>query len=806
MKNKRNIFLAALLTFGMTAVAQTTINFESQDYNKLGVYDQWTESPFRKGLLEGNVAVVDNPNTSVDEVLGEAPNASAKVLAMQRSRHAGNAFGARIDLKEPIRVTKQFQYIHVMAYLKDKPADSRMMVIGLGKRVEDSWSWQTGEDEQFWAMTTTNIKPKDGWQDIVVRFKGFSYSKQEKENSGIDIYSLVIVPDLRSPHADESDWVAYFDNIVVDDSPEKRFSTDKYAIDFSPEAVPTRSDRSLNGVGLTVDGVAQTATTNKKLVYNDFVCSNVFSATAGQQVQPTYNYAGSWMSAYTYVDWGNDGVFSFAVQDNGVPAEGSDIVSYSAAIINGTWRKSDGSTTANGNTIGGGVPSFTVPAATKEGFYRMRYKVDWDYIDPKGAASLLENGGAIVDLVLDVHGENVIVNASQLNGDIVLADGLIPLQNYQTKYNEPLKVKIIPENGFVQYGFQLKYGYNVNATEQLDENGNPNWIVVNIADTEISADSTYTIPAEYIRGGSVSIAGDMQKVCDYSVEVVGAPEGEGGVTYVGHAYGNGATIKASQFFSADAVKGIEIADYRVSVELDTDTRVLTVTYDPVLPYRNISSLDELRNDMAYHIKAKTGEGYWAWNSTVTETYLSLRGVTTWSYNQLPGNATVANIYKEEVSPFDETVVWQILKEGDSYYLYQPAKKSYVTREGRDYKFTVNKKALDKIRDNGDGTFSFHAGGDYSEGSQSFACICTNENPIAVRNWTWDDHGSIMYIIENPNVDVVDITTSIDEITYVDEFVAPRGIYNLQGQKLNELPDEGLVIVDGKKRYIRRERK
>ncbi len=803
MKNKRNILFAALLAFGMSAVAQTTISFESEDYKKLGVYDQWSESPFRLNRLEGNVAVVDNPDTAVDEVLGAAPNSSAKVLAFQRSRHGGNAFGARIDLKEPIRVTKQLQYIHVMAYLKDKPVDSRMMVIGLGKRVEDSWAWQTGEDEQFWAMTTANVKPKEGWQDIVVKFKGFSYSKAENENSGIDIYSLVIVPDLRSPHGDKNDWVAYFDEIVVDDNPEKRFSTDKYAIDFAPDAVTTRNDRVLNSIGLTANGVAETATVNKKYVYNDLLVSNVFSATAGQQVQPTFNYSGSWMSAYVYVDWGNDGVFKYDVNDNGTPADGSDVVSYNAAQVNGTWRKSDGTTTANGNTIGGGVPAFTVPTGTQEGFYRMRYKVDWDNLNPAGSATIISDGGSVVDVLLDVHGENVIVNASQLNGDIVLAEDLTPLQNYQTKYNESLKVKIIPESGFVQYGFQLKYGYNVNATEQFDENGNPNWVLVNITDKEISADGTYTIPAKYIRGGNVSIVGDMQQEQFYTVDVVGAPDGKGGVTYIGKEYTHGTTISASQYFSADDVTALEIEDYISTVTFDRATGVLTVTYEPILPYRTVTSLSELRNDMAYHIKAKTGEGYLAWNSTVTDTYLSLRGVTAWSWNQLPSNSAIANIYKEEVSPFDKTVVWQILKEGDSYYLYQPEKKYYVTRENRDYKFTVNKTPLDKIRDNGDGTFSFHAGGDYSESSKFFACICTNEPSISVRNWTWDDHGSMMEIIENPNINVVDIFTSIDEITFVDEWVAPTGIYNLQGQKLERLPDEGIVIVNGKKRLIRK---
>lgn len=801
MMKKKHIFLAAMLAMGMTATAQTVIGFDTDDYKSIGVYDQWTESPFRTGTLRGHAGVADNPDTAVDQVLGVAPNPSDKVVAVQRSRHAGNAFGVRIDLKEPIRVTKQLQYIHVMAYLKDKPADSRMMVIGLGKRLESSWDWQTGEEEQFWAMTNAPVKAKDEWQDIVVSFKGFSYSKEENAGSGIDIYSLVIVPDLRSPHADESDWVAYFDEIVVDDNPEKRFTTDKYAVNFDKEATPTRTDRSLTGVGLTVDGTAQTATGKGRLVYSEDVVTDVFSAKAGQQVQPTFAYTGGWMSAYVYADWGRDGVFSYDVEANGVPAPGSDIVSYSAAQIDGTWYKSDGTTTANGNTIGGGVPAFTVPGNIGNGFYRMRYKVDWNNLNPAGSATIISDGGGIVDVTLDIHGDVVSVSASQLNGDIVLAEDLRALQNYQAAYNRSLKVKIIPEKGFVQNGFTLKYGYNVNAAEQLDENGNPNWVLVKVPVTAVGADNTYTIPAEYIRGGYVSITGDMQQVSSFSVTVVGAPEGQGGVVYVGKEYGDNSTIDASQYFSVDDVTVIPLEGYVGTAELDADNHVLTVTYKAVLAYRNVDSLSELRNDMAYHIKAKSGEGYLAWNSGITNTYVSLRGVTSATHQGFPSNENIANIYKEEVTPFDTTVIWQILKEGDAYYLYQPANQCYVTRKDRDYVFTPNKTALDAIRDNGDGTFGIHAGGGYSDGSNFFACICTKDSPNAVRNWSWSDHGSVMYIVENPNIEVEDIVTSIQNATSGAGVAAPRGIYNLQGQKLQTMPKAGIVIVDGKKKKV-----
>ena len=745
-----------MMFFGLTAKAQTTITFDAEDYKAIGVYDKWEESPFRTGELEGNAGIALNPSTTPDEVLGVAPNSSEKVVAFQRSRYGSNVYGVRIDLKEPIRVTKQLQYIHIMTYLKDKPAVSRMMVIGLGKRLEESWSGQSKDDvEQFWSLTPANVEPKDGWQDIVVSFKGFSYSKEENANSGIDLHSLVIVPDVRTPDEDAADWVAYFDEIVVDNNPNKRFSTEQYALTYDKEATISRGDRSLNKVGLTVGDKTYESAARSKKYYSDNTTTSVFSAKAGDQVQPTFGYTGAWMSAYVYTDWGRDALFKDALNDNGTPAEGSDVVSYNAYQIGETWYKSDGTTRGDGNGIGQGVPKFTVPAGTPAGFYRMRYKVDWNSIDPAGANDIITNGGGIVDVMLDVHGDKVTVNASQLNGDIYAADGT-DLINYAAGYEQPLKVKIVPAPGFVQYGFTLKYGYDVAAKEQLDDKGNPNYIEVKVPYTEVAGDGTYTIPAEYMRGSQVSIIGDMQQEQLYTVEVVGL-EGQGGVVYANIETTHGGTVKATQFFSVEQVKAIAVEGYAGVVTLND--RVITVTYRiAAAPYSEVTSLNALKNYKLYHIKNKNNEGYLAWNTNITDTYLSIRGVTNFGSGE--PNADVRAQYAEEVSPFDETVVWQIISEDGKYYLYQPARKAYVARDGRDYKFSETKTALDAIRDNGDGTFGFHAGGGYSDGSQSFACIVTNENEMAVRNWTWSDHGSVMQIIENPNVYTLEYTVEV----------------------------------------------
>lgn len=760
---KKNIILSAALMFvGLTASAQTKISFDTEDYKKISVYDSWEESPFRAEtpVIDYDAAVIANPDTVTDEVLGVAPNATEKVVKLRRSRYGSNTFGLRIDLKEPIRMTKQLQYIHIMTYLKEKPADSRMMVIGLGKRLEKSWEWQTGEDEQFWAITTSNIKPKEGWQDIVVSFKGFSYSKEEKVDSGIDIHALVIVPDVRSPHADAGDWYAYFDEIVIDNNPDKRFSTDKYALTYEKDAATTRNDRKLNGVGLTSAGVSYSSTAIKGKVYSDNTTRSVFSAKAGAEVQPTFNYSGNWMSGYVYVDWNKDGRLDYTVNANGTPATGSDVVSYSAAQTGDTWYKSDGNTTANGNTIGAGVPKFTIPADTPTGFYRMRYKVDWDNLNPAGSSTIISDGGAITDVMLDVHGDEVTVNASQLNGDIVLASDESALQNYVTAYGQPLKVKIIPAPGFVQYGFTLKYGYNVNAIE-LDDNGNPNWVQVDIPYSAIAGDGTYEIPAEYLRGSQVSIKGDMQQVQPYLVEVTGLPDNSlGGVVYANIESCHGDTVNATQFFTAEQALPIALDGYEATVTLVDRTVKVAYTVSAA-PYSQIATLAELKNYKLYHIKAKSGEGFFAYNPTLTDEYVSLRGVTNHSHNGITSDETAASIFQEEVNPYDTTVVWQFLQEDGKYYLYQPERKAYVTRSGRDYKFTTTKTALDAIYDNSDdNTFGIHAGGDYSLQSKSFACIVTNEATSPVRNWTKEDHGSVLYILENPNVYLVDYTVEV----------------------------------------------
>ncbi len=203
---------------GAASAAAQTIAPYTADYAAVRVYDTWEQSPFRQGVLTGHAAIVHAPATEAGGTVCAEPAPPACMVALQRSRFGSNTFGVCIDLRQPFRLTRHVRYLHVMVQQAGKPVPSRMMVVGLGRRTESEWAWQTGADEQFWAVSDGDVVPSAVWQDVVFAIRGCSYSREENAASGIDIHSLVVIPDLRSPHADAADFVCYFANIIISDS------------------------------------------------------------------------------------------------------------------------------------------------------------------------------------------------------------------------------------------------------------------------------------------------------------------------------------------------------------------------------------------------------------------------------------------------------------------------------------------------------------------------------------------------------------------------------------------------------------
>lgn len=485
-----------LLPMAMTA--QTNITFEEQDYKALGVYDTWEESPFRTGKLNGNYAVIDNHLTYVDEQLEAAPNDSKKILAIQRSRFGSNTFGVRIDLNETFELTPTTKYIHVMVH---RPYGGRVMVVGLGKRTERQG--QSPETEQFWAMSTTNVGAGK-WQDVVLPIKG---------NGGIDIYSLVVVPDCESPHNYSEDAICYIDNIEVNDNPQSKFIYGYYPVSFDKGQLYTRSDRHVNGVGIvSADGTQNfTAPSKPNTVYVDMTANEV-RARAGEKVTPKINYSGNWMHGYVYLDTNNDGKFQYDMNDDNTVPEGSEIMAYSYY----KGKNSTGASVSNSNVLP--PPAFTIPAGLENGYYRMRFKVDWDCVDPAGNVdqgnSIISNGGGIIDIRLNVHGDYCNVNDANRNGEVLAADGT-KLVKYQAEFGKPFTIKMNPEQGFEYAGIVVKYGYNLGGDSIVHDN--LQWQKVRIS-RELFVNDEYTIPAEYMIG-DVEIEGLFIEEGTYVPEV-----------------------------------------------------------------------------------------------------------------------------------------------------------------------------------------------------------------------------------------------------------------------------------------------
>lgn len=189
----RIVTMIAVLMTAVPLLAQNRIDFEDNDFKTIGVYDRWEESPFRTGRLAGNCAVIDNH-------LKDAANSSEKILAVQRSRFGSNTFGVRVDLTEPFELPTIATDI---TFLINRPYDGRVMIIGLGRRIDRPW--QSPETEQFTLISKTDI-PADSWQKVTIPAKGAP---------GVLIYSLVIVPDCESPHDYTEDKVCYIDDIEV---------------------------------------------------------------------------------------------------------------------------------------------------------------------------------------------------------------------------------------------------------------------------------------------------------------------------------------------------------------------------------------------------------------------------------------------------------------------------------------------------------------------------------------------------------------------------------------------------------------
>ena len=452
------IYTLALSALSLAAAAQTSVTFDTQDYKSVGVYDTWEESPFRTGTLEGNAQVINNCFNNTGAGIS---NKTTKILGVQRSRFGSNTFGVRVDLNSPLSTSETTKYVHVLVY---KPNTSKVMLVGLGKR--ESFTEEPTDIEQFWVESNYSMTANQ-WCDMVFPIKTVT---------GVKVYSFVIVPDLASPHALTQDYACYIDQIEVNSSssqrrgpftssggtvePDPEPTDEVYSVNFDKTQTNTRESSSTGGIrylkGVSLKGrdaeysyAPETTDALYHLVYKDATASIVWNVKAGNSYTPAVNYQGNWMHAYAYIDYNNDGKFTPVITNN-VNSSSSEAVSYSA------YNASDEKNFVHHNREFSDrlQPQNLVHARIyhslfhETGYLPNEIQSGLNCIDAGGGdgsnsvnmQNIVNNGGGIIDVLLNVHGDNVVVNAQNRNGSLTTSDNA-SLINYSTAFGKSFGIK-----------------------------------------------------------------------------------------------------------------------------------------------------------------------------------------------------------------------------------------------------------------------------------------------------------------------------------------------------------------------------
>lgn len=187
--------------------------------------------------------------------------------------------------------------------------------------------------------------------------------------------------------------------VIVSEKPEEPYNTN-----FDKKAKATRSDRKITKITFKA-GTGE----NKEIAISNFtpymdMTSTVLTCEPGEEISSSIVFSGSWMHGYVYIDADKDQKFSF--NDGSNDQTGTELYSY--AYYKGVNSKGQSANQNFGGTINN--PTFTAPLTP--GTYCIRFKLDWDNIDPAGRIGdngtctgnngILKNGGGIIDMTLKV--------------------------------------------------------------------------------------------------------------------------------------------------------------------------------------------------------------------------------------------------------------------------------------------------------------------------------------------------------------------------------------------------------------------
>ncbi len=190
-----------------------------------------------------------------------------------------------------------------------------------------------------------------------------------------------------------------------------------------------RGDRGLTSFTIT-DGensltVNSIQTSAQAPVYVDKTAQKLTTKQGATLKFTEFNYTGSWMHAYAYIDYNKD--YFFTLDNNNGGTGAGEIVSYNYFDDKDITDTPANQGSAIGNTYGESkaMPAFTLPRNLPAGEYRVRIKIDWNNLDADyGASDIAANGGCQCDFTIVVEeavGNEIAWNALNNAVDEALA-------------------------------------------------------------------------------------------------------------------------------------------------------------------------------------------------------------------------------------------------------------------------------------------------------------------------------------------------------------------------------------------------
>ena len=203
------------------------------------------------------------------------------------------------------------------------------------------------------------------------------------------------------------------------ETPDPDQPDEKYPVSFDKTALNTSAHgRMLNSFSLQQAGKDKQTKSVKtsKAAYEDHTADEPFTVEAGSELTASFDYTGEWMHSFVYIDFDNDGDFSY--KEGQWDQTGTDLVAFSFYSLDSNPKNDTSGYNSVGDELTGdarntyAAPSFKAPA--KAGEYRIRFKFDWNCILPAGSSTILEDGGGVWDATLKVV-EPVVDGISTIN-------------------------------------------------------------------------------------------------------------------------------------------------------------------------------------------------------------------------------------------------------------------------------------------------------------------------------------------------------------------------------------------------------